>query len=515
MIYPTGAIAAILAGLALGAGVAIATGTGKNDHNNDEPSVTPEQPTLTVGKLGQDNVLNASEVKIAQLLSGLTTGVAAGATITLTLNGKSYTTTVGADGKWSFDFSSAALSGLKDGNYQLTVKVTNQDGVSVEKTISVLVDTTPPALTVNKLTGDDHLTGAELKAAQALSGTGEAGLTITITLNGKTYTTTVGSNGKWSLQLPAADLALLKNGNYELIVTSVDKVGNQTTVDHQISVDTTVVNPTPQITINALTGDNVINANEAKSTQTLSGHTQNVEAGQTVTITLNGKTYSAVVQGDGSWSLSLPAADLAALANGSTTLNAAVTDKAGQSANAHENITVDLTAPVLTVNKLAGDDVLNAAEAQTSQTLSGTSNPGQTIVVTLNGKTYTTVTGGDGKWSLVLPAADLQALAQGDNTLTVTATDAAGNSTTVTEHLQVDTVPPVLTLDKFTGDDVVTGRRAKIRAKYYRYRLRQRSRAGGQRVIQWQNLYRDRRRRWQMEHQRACRRYGCPDQRQL
>ncbi|CAI0737340.1 Antitoxin of toxin-antitoxin stability system [Serratia fonticola] len=451
-----GAIAAILAGLALGAGVAIATGTGKNDHNNDEPSVTPEQPTLTVGKLGQDNVLNASEVKIAQLLSGLTTGVAAGATITLTLNGKSYTTTVGADGKWSFDFSSAALSGLKDGNYQLTVKVTNQDGVSVEKTISVLVDTTPPALTVNKLTGDDQLTGAELKAAQALSGTGEAGLTITITLNGKTYTTTVGSNGKWSLQLPAADLALLKNGNYELIVTSVDKVGNQTTVDHQISVDTTVVNPTPQITINALTGDNVINANEAKSTQTLSGHTQNVEAGQTVTITLNGKTYSAVVQGDGSWSLSLPAADLAALANGSTTLNATVTDKAGQSANAHENITVDLAAPVLTVNKLAGDDVLNAAEAQTPQTLSGTSNPGQAIVVTLNGKTYTTVTGGDGKWSLVLPGADLQALAQGDNTLTVTATDAAGNSTTVTEHLQVDTVPPVLTLDKFTGDDVVT-----------------------------------------------------------
>ncbi|MGL5388968.1 MAG: Ig-like domain-containing protein [Serratia sp. (in: enterobacteria)] len=451
-----GAIAAILAGLALGAGVAIATGTGKNDHHNDEPSVPPEQPTLTVGRLGQDNVLNASEVKLAQLLSGLTTGVAAGTTITLTLNGKSYTTTVGADGKWSFDFSSAALSGLKDGNYQLTVKVTNQDGISVEKTISVLVDTTPPVLTVNKLTGDDHLTGAELKAAQALSGTGEAGLTITITLNGKTYTTTVGSDGKWSLQLPAADLALLKNGNYELTVTSVDKVGNQTTVDHQISVDTTVVNPTLQISINALTGDNVLNANETKSAQTLSGHTQNVEAGQTVTLTLNGKTYSAVVQADGSWSLSLPAADLAALANGSLTLNATVTDKAGQSANAHETITVDLTAPTLTVNQLAGDDVLNAAEAQTPQTLSGTSNPGQAIVVTLNGKTYTTVTGPDGKWSLELPAADLQALAQGDNTLTVTATDAAGNSTTVTEHVLVDTVPPVLTLDKFTGDDLIT-----------------------------------------------------------
>jgi ribosomal 50S subunit-recycling heat shock protein len=452
-----GAIAAILAGLALGAGVAIAAATGsKHDNNNNETTPPPVQPTLTVGTLGQDNVLNASEVKIAQLLSGLTTGVAAGVTITLTLNGKSYTTTVGADGKWSFDFSSAALAGLKDGNYQLTVKLTNQDGISVEKTISVLVDITPPVLTVNPLTGDDHLTGTELKTSQALTGTGEAGLTITITLNGKTYTTTVGSDGKWSLQLPAADLALLKNGNYDLIATSVDKAGNQTTLDHPFSVDTTINNTSPQISISALANDNVLNANEAKSAQTLSGHTQNVEAGQTVTVTLNGKTYSAVVQGDGSWSLSLPAADLAALANGSITINATVTDKAGQSASAHETITVDLTAPELTVNKLAGDDVLNAAEAHTPQTLSGTSNPGQAIVVILNGKTYTAVTGADGKWSLVLPAADLQALAQGDNTLTVTATDAAGNSTTVTEHVQVDTVPPVLTLDKFTGDDFVS-----------------------------------------------------------
>ncbi|TQI78977.1 Ig-like protein group 3 [Serratia fonticola] len=452
-----GAIAAILAGLALGAGVAIAAATGsKHDNNNNETTPPPVQPTLTVGTLGQDNVLNASEVKIAQLLSGLTTGVAAGVTITLTLNGKSYTTTVGADGKWSFDFSSAALAGLKDGNYQLTVKLTNQDGISVEKTINVLVDITPPVLTVNPLTGDDHLTGTELKTSQALTGTGEAGLTITITLNGKTYTTTVGSDGKWSLQLPAADLALLKNGNYDLIATSVDKAGNQTTLDHPFSVDTTINNTSPQISISALANDNVLNANEAKSAQTLSGHTQNVEAGQTVTVTLNGKTYSAVVQSDGSWSLSLPAADLAALANGSITINATVTDKAGQSASAHETITVDLTAPELTVNKLAGDDVLNAAEAHTPQTLSGTSNPGQTVVVTLNGKTYTAVTGADGKWSLVLPAADLQALAQGDNTLTVTATDAAGNSTTVTEHVQVDTVPPVLTLDKFTGDDFVS-----------------------------------------------------------
>ncbi|WP_431225613.1 Ig-like domain-containing protein [Serratia sp. L9] len=349
---------------------------------------------MTVGKLGQDNVLNANEIKIAQLLSGLTTGVAAGQTITLILNGKSYTTTVGADGKWGFDFSPLALSGLKDGNYQLTVKVTNQNGVSVEKTIAVLVDTTPPALTINKLTGDNQLDAVELKAAQALTGTGEAGLTVTITLNGKTYTTTVGNDGKWSLQLSAADLASLKDGDYHLVVTSTDKAGNQSTLESTISVDTSGDNPTPQISVNALTGDNLLNASEVKSPQTLSGQTQHVEAGQTVTITLNGKTYTALVQSDGSWSLSLPADDLAALANGSITLGASVTDQAGQIANSNQTVTVDLIAPELAVNKLTGDNQLNTEEAQVSQTLSGTSNPGQVVTITLNGKTYTATTGG-------------------------------------------------------------------------------------------------------------------------
>ncbi|VTR46953.1 Uncharacterised protein [Serratia fonticola] len=86
-----------------------------------------------------------------------------------------------------------------------------------------------------------------------------------------------------------------------------------------------------------------------QATQTLSGSSLNVEAGQIVSITLNGKTYTATVQADGSWSTSVPAADLALLTNGSVTITADVTDKAGNPASATHDVTVDLTQSALAI----------------------------------------------------------------------------------------------------------------------------------------------------------------------
>ncbi|PQK81676.1 hypothetical protein, partial [Pantoea ananatis] len=71
-------------------------------------------------------------------------------------------------------------------------------------------------------------------------------------------------------------------------------------------------------------GDNVLDNSEKASDQLVSGTTSNVEAGQTVTVTLGGQTYTTTVGADGSWSLSVPSAALTALAAGTTTLNVTV-----------------------------------------------------------------------------------------------------------------------------------------------------------------------------------------------
>ncbi|STQ61167.1 PKD domain-containing protein [Pseudescherichia vulneris] len=66
------------------------------------------------------------------------------------------------------------------------------------------------------------------------------------------------------------------------------------------------------------------------------------------------------------------------------------------------------------------------------------------MTVTLNGKTYTAIVGTDGNWQLSLPAADLQQLSQGSYPLTATLTDAAGNTQTVTQNIDVKTALPAL-----------------------------------------------------------------------
>jgi hypothetical protein len=87
------------------------------------------------------------------------------------------------------------------------------------------------------------------------------------------------------------------------------------------------------VTINTISHDNMLNAAEAAQDLTLSG-TSTAEAGQTVTVTFNGNQYTAQVQADGSWTLDVPAADMAGIADGSAAVTATVSDKAGNPASA-------------------------------------------------------------------------------------------------------------------------------------------------------------------------------------
>nr|WP_250999447.1 Ig-like domain-containing protein [Escherichia coli] len=100
------------------------------------------------------------------------------------------------------------------------------------------------------------------------------------------------------------------------------------------------------------------------------------------------------MQADGSWSVSVPTGDLANLTASPYTVSAAVSDKAGNPASATHNLTVDLAAPVVTINTVAGDDIINATEHAQAQIISGSATgatTGNTVSVTIGTTTYTTV----------------------------------------------------------------------------------------------------------------------------
>ncbi|QRN23517.1 hemolysin [Acinetobacter baumannii] len=73
--------------------------------------------------------------------------------------------------------------------------------------------------------------------------------------------------------------------------------------------------------------------------------------------------------------------------------------------------------------------------------LTGTVNdPTATVVVNVDGVDYPAVNNGDGTWTLADNT--LPALADGPHTITVTATDAAGNVGNDTAVVTIDTVAP-------------------------------------------------------------------------
>ncbi|MCY9850138.1 Ig-like domain-containing protein [Pectobacterium jejuense] len=450
-------LGAVAVGGAAVAGVAVAVSSSSNDNNSTPP---PQEP-LTVDAFAGNNGLNRTEIGQPHVLSGKTTGVNAGQTVTITLNGVVYTTTIAADGSWRFTLPADAFTGLQDGVYALKVSVPGANGVIHEKTIDLTIDTLPPHLTVDKFTGDNYLTVGELANGQILNGTGEVGQNVSITLNGKTYTTTINAAGTWTLTVPAADLRALSEGEHAMSFTISDSAGNTTVVNRTIIVDTTP----PELSLSPFTGNNLITADELQSSQFVSGTASLSDVGQTVTVTLNGITYTTTVESDGAWSVFIPSGDIQALTNGTYNLVASLTDKAGNTTTLPpQTITVDTNAEAVNISIISFDNRLNAVEAGQPLTIDGTTAnvaAGQTVTVTLNGKPYTTTTGADGKWSLDIPSADLLLLSDGSNTLTASVQGISGDTVTVDRTLDVhiNTLPSITLTPPF-ADGVLNGAEA-------------------------------------------------------
>ncbi|MFM4827125.1 Ig-like domain-containing protein, partial [Aeromonas bivalvium] len=187
-------------------------------------------------------------------------------------------------------------------------------------------------------------------------------------------------------------------------------------------------------------------------------------ANRTVTLVIsdaNGDkvTVTAVTDADGNYRTT---ADLSGLADGNLTVEASVTDAAGNRADASDDISLlDTTAPDARITldvDITADDIINAAEASQQIPITGRvggdGQVGDTVTLTVNGKTFTGQVLADKTFSITVPGADL--VADGDKVIdvSVTTTDAAGNSSTATgsEGYRVDTQGPSVVVDIVATD---------------------------------------------------------------
>ncbi|MDZ4311959.1 MAG: Ig-like domain-containing protein [Cypionkella sp.] len=401
---------------------------------------------IPVGQAGGDDKVSGAEQAAGLMLNGTAD---AGATVVVTLEGVSKTVTAASNGTWTANF---AASEVRAGTYDsvVTVQATDSAGNSATASHTVHVDTeTNVAITVGQAGGDDIISGAEEAVGVALTGTAEAGASVVVTMDGVSHTVIASNAGTWTANFSASEI---RSGTYATTATAVaiDALGNTATTSHVVNVDTEVV---PFDRASLSTGaDAILNAAEATSGLTVTGH---VEAGSTVMLKFgSGAQHAATVAADGSWSFTIPAGEIPVGEN-SVTLTAVATDHVGNVSTLTEQVAVDTIvrnfagAPVI-----AGDDILNAAERAAGLTLTGTSEPFSTLVLTLaNGAEVTASVGADGLWSATFPTSSLPT-GEGTTSVTVTATDVAGNTTSYTDSFAYDTVMPN---DPWITNDAGTG----------------------------------------------------------
>ncbi|WP_121631270.1 Ig-like domain-containing protein [Tropicibacter alexandrii] len=414
---------------------------------------TENAVTIDTSAVAGDGVVNATEQGGMVTVTG--TGEAGATLVIENALGSTWTTTVAADGSWSLQVPGSALAidgaehSYLGGTAPLYVTSTDAAGNISYSQGTVQVDTRTELVTLIQ-DADGVINAAERDAGVDVMGFGEPGSSIELTVSGQVLTTTVDAGGSWSVTIPTA-LVPTGQTSMDISVTATDPVGNVLTQDLNIPVDTAT---TVQVSTANVETDGVVNAVERADGVTLVGST---EPGNSVNVTMGGVTRPATVAADGSWTVTYSAA---AIPQGETqvTVTAVATDAAGNTATATDTLDVDTLVRNFGITSTPGgaDGIVNAAEAQAGMTVTGTTEPGGTVVLTLAGQTVQAVVDSNGNWTATFTESQLPS---GETTATLTAlsTDAAGNTSTVTQTVRVDTDAGLLTIspNPVEGDDVV------------------------------------------------------------
>ena len=284
------------------------------------PVVNPEDPvnppagktSLTMNNVTADNIVNIAEGAGTVPVTGTARGdFTAGDVVTLTINGKTFTGEVAANGTFSINVPGSDL--LADSDKTIAASIAAKDAAGNVGTISTTLvyntDTTIPTTTVDitAITNDTGVSGNDFITSDnnglTVNATLSSGLTTGQKLqyskdNGVTWTDITSSVSGTAVS--HADNALTTTSTVQMRVQ--DAAGNNGVADSQlITIDNVapapVVNPEDplnpsagkaSITLNSVTADNILNAAEAAGDVVITGKARgDFTVGDVVTLTVN------------------------------------------------------------------------------------------------------------------------------------------------------------------------------------------------------------------------------------
>ncbi|HHX9556215.1 TPA: non-fimbrial adhesin SiiE [Salmonella enterica subsp. enterica serovar Enteritidis] len=340
-----------------------------------------------------------------------------------------------------------------DGSYTLTVKVEDKAGnTSYSAPLTVVIDT-QIAIDGVELVNDsgvkgDNMTNDDRPHFRVTVPTDVNEVRLSIDGGNSWVQATPGVAGSWEYIWPT-DLA---DGQYTLTVEATDKAGNTVTKTIDFAVDTTL--SVPVIVLNSADDTGVQGDNMTNSTQPTFAlqHIDDDAVRVTVSVEHGGVTTTFdATKGTGGWTFTPPTS----WADGDYTLSVSVEDKAGNTSHsASLTVTVDTQIAINNIelvndSGIPDDNLTNNVRPHFQVTV-----PTDVNVVRLSidgGKTWfnATQSATPGAWDYIWP----DDVADGGYTLTVEATDKAGNKTTQELDFTIDTTLSVPTLSLDSADD--------------------------------------------------------------
>jgi len=267
------------------------------------------------------------------------TGAEVGATYNYLINSSEGGTTVSGQGTINDanqQITNIDVSGLNDGTLTLTVYLTDSVGnQGANATATVVKDTVAPA-GYSVLIDQDYINDSNQNALSFTFFSAETGATYTYSIDDENSETSAvtgsGTITSSDQQITDIDVGSLSDGTLTLTVYLTDEAGNQGS-DVTDTVEKDVVAPT--VTVNTLV--------TSDTTPQLSGTVDDATA--IVEVTVAGNTYTAMNNGDGTWT-----ADVTnTLSDGTYDVSVTATDQAGNVGNddTSDELIIDTTAPTL------------------------------------------------------------------------------------------------------------------------------------------------------------------------
>ncbi|WP_052682785.1 Ig-like domain-containing protein [Enterobacter cloacae] len=440
--------------------------------NTSEPSpgisftVDPDPNQVTVGEVVDDQGPIVGNLKPGTVTDDARPELSGkgkpGSTVTI-MDGDDVlgSTVVDPDGNWTF----TPEQDLADGDHSLTVISKDPAGNEVTSpSFDITVDATAPEKPVlgsatddvGTIRGDLSNGGTTDDANPTFNGSAEPGSRVDIYDNGEHIGSTIADdNGAWQF----TPTTPLPEGEHHITTTATDEAGNTGPESDDFVLVTDYTPPVASSDVLNITSvmDDVGGRQGNVASGEITDDSKPVingigEAGSTVFVystDANGKHLlgSAVVDSEGNWTLALDTP----LVEGLNQLTLETQDAVGNRV-AGEAPSYDITVLIPVSTEPSINSVVDNAEPHvgpmqkgettndTTPTLSGSAAPGDVVSILDNGKVIGTVKAdSSGKWSFTPDTA----LADGQHTFTVTATDAAGNARTSGSFpIVIDTAAP-------------------------------------------------------------------------